>query len=105
MLKNVKLNDILFVEITVWVKRHWGGKMEIIDNRNKTLLEDLKAEITSDSKLCITAACFSVFAFQELKAELGKIEELRFIFTDSPSISHRKLCGVSSFSSSLERGH
>ena len=58
--------------------------MEIIDNRSKILLDDLKTEITSDSKLSITAACFSVFAFQELKNELQNIDGLRFIF-NSPS--------------------
>lgn len=58
--------------------------MRIIDNINKTLLDDLKAEIKNGSKVQITAACFSVYAFQELKEELDSIEEFRFIF-NSPS--------------------
>jgi len=58
--------------------------MEFIDNKNKTLLDDLQVEIKSGSKIYITAACFSVYAFQQLKQELCQIDELRFIF-NSPS--------------------
>ena len=55
--------------------------MEIIDNVNKTLKEDLKIEIHKDSKVSIAAACFSIYAFAELKKELKNADELRFIFT------------------------
>ncbi len=34
-----------------------------------------------DSKLSIAAACFSIYAFKELKAQLTAIDKLRFIFT------------------------
>lgn len=64
--------------------------MELIDNRNKILKEDLKTEIHKDSKLSIAAACFSIYAFQELKKELSSIDELRFIFT-SPTFVKEKL--------------
>ena len=63
--------------------------MEIIDNVNKTLKDDLKIEIKDGSKLSIAAACFSIYAFQELKDELKKIDELRFIFT-SPTFTTEK---------------
>lgn len=63
--------------------------MEFIDNVNKTLKEDLKAEIKDGSKLSIAAACFSIYAFQELKSELANIDELRFIFT-SPTFTTEK---------------
>lgn len=55
--------------------------MELIDNLNKTLRDDLSNEITNGSKISIAAACFSIYAFQELKKELQNIDELRFIFT------------------------
>ena len=55
--------------------------MELIDNTSKTLRDDLKVEIKPGSRLSIAAACFSIYAFQELKKELSGIEELRFIFT------------------------
>ena len=57
--------------------------MELIDNVNKTLRDDLRREIGSGSKVSIAAACFSIYAFQELKDQLKAIEELRFIFTSS----------------------
>ena len=55
--------------------------MEIIDNVNKTLKEDLTTEIHKGSKVSIAAACFSIYAFAELKKELKNVDELRFIFT------------------------
>lgn len=64
--------------------------MELINNINKTLGEDLKQTIQSGSKLSIAAACFSMYAFQELKDELLKIDDLRFIFT-SPTFTAEKV--------------
>ena len=64
--------------------------MELIDNRNKILKEDLSNELKNGSKLSIAAACFSIYAFQELKKELSDIDELRFIFT-SPTFIKEKL--------------
>lgn len=58
--------------------------MEIIDNVNKTLRDDMLVTLRSGSKVAIAASCFSIYAFQELKEQLGEIDELRFIFT-SPS--------------------
>ena len=55
--------------------------MELIDNTTKTLKDDLSVEIHKGSKLSIAAACFSIYAFQELKKQLTSIDELRFIFT------------------------
>ena len=63
--------------------------MEIIDNINKTLKDDLKVELKEGSKLSIAAACFSIYAFQELKEELKKIKELRFIFTSPTFITEK----------------
>lgn len=63
--------------------------MDLIDNINKTLKEDLSAEIKHGSKISIAAACFSIYAFQELKKELQDIDELRFIFT-SPTFTTEK---------------
>lgn len=63
--------------------------MELIDNRNRTLKDDLTTEIHKGSRLSIAAACFSIYAFQELKKELSGIDELRFIFT-SPTFVKEK---------------
>lgn len=63
--------------------------MEIINNINKTLRDDLSVEIKQDSKLSIAAACFSIYAFQELKSELKDIDELRFIFTSPTFVTEK----------------
>ena len=63
--------------------------MELINNINKTLRDDLTAQIQSGSRLSIAASCFSIYAFQELKEALKDIKELRFIFT-SPTFTTEK---------------
>ena len=63
--------------------------MEIINNITHTLKDDLSVEIKDGSKLSIAAACFSIYAFQELKKQLTDIDELRFIFT-SPTFIKEK---------------
>ena len=63
--------------------------MELIDNTSKTLRDDLAVEIKQGSKLSIAAACFSIYAFQELKKELKGIDELRFIFTSPTFITEK----------------
>lgn len=63
--------------------------MELIDNTSKTLRDDLAAEIKKGSKLSIAAACFSIYAFQELKEELQGIDELRFIFTSPTFVTEK----------------
>ena len=68
--------------------------MELIDNKNKVLLDDLAVEIKKGSRLSIAAACFSIYAFQALKAQLANIDELRFIFT-APTFSTEKTQKVS----------
>lgn len=60
--------------------------MELIDNKNKTLRDDLAVEIKKGSKLSIAAACFSIYAFQELQRQLANVDEFRFIFT-APTFS------------------
>ncbi len=63
--------------------------MELINNTSKTLRDDLSVEIKQGSKLSIAAACFSIYAFEELKKELKGLDELRFIFT-SPTFTTEK---------------
>ena len=63
--------------------------MELIDNISKTLRDDLATEINKGSKVSIAAACFSIYAFQELKNQLKDIDELRFIFTSPAFITEK----------------
>lgn len=63
--------------------------MELIDNVNKTLRDDLRVELKTGSSVSIAAACFSIYAFEELKKELRNIDELRFIFTSPTFVTER----------------
>lgn len=49
----------------------------------------MAAVIKKDSKISIAAACFSMYAYKELKKQLDMIEECRFIFT-SPTFVKEK---------------
>lgn len=55
--------------------------MKLIDNINHRLGDDLKQSIRKGSKMSIAAGSFSIYAFEALKKELGKIDELRFVFS------------------------
>jgi SNF2 family DNA or RNA helicase len=63
--------------------------MELINNTTKTLKDDLSSEIKQGSKVSIAAACFSIYAFQELKKQLSQIDELRFIFTSPTFVTEK----------------
>ncbi|MBE6268998.1 MAG: ATP-dependent helicase, partial [Bacteroidales bacterium] len=63
--------------------------MELIDNINKTLKGDFVTELRSGSKVAIAASCFSIYAFEELKAQLKDIDELRFIFTSPTFVTEK----------------
>lgn len=63
--------------------------MELIDNVKTILRDDLAKEIHEGSKLSIAAACFSIYAYRELKQELESIYELRFIFTSPTFITEK----------------
>lgn len=63
--------------------------MELFDNVTKIIRDDMAAVIKKDSKISIAAACFSMYAYKELKKQLDMIEECRFIFT-SPTFVKEK---------------
>ena len=58
-----------------------GFSMRIINNITDTVLEDLQETIKKGSKVSIAAACFSMYAYNELRKELEGVDEFRFIFT------------------------
>ena len=64
--------------------------VEFIDNIQKTLGQSMKEELRPSSKVSIAAACFSIYAYQELQNELKNIDEFRFIFT-SPTFLAEKV--------------
>lgn len=63
--------------------------MKILDNVNNTVRDDLRVEMKRGSKVSTAAACFSMYAYQELRKQLESVEEFRFIFT-SPTFVKEK---------------
>lgn len=63
--------------------------MKLIDNLSEKLVDDLRVTMQRDSRVSIAAACFSFYAYEELKAQLENIDELRFLFT-SPTFLQEK---------------
>jgi SNF2 family DNA or RNA helicase len=60
--------------------------MEIFDNVSRIVKDDLKTVIKEDSRISIAAACFSIYAYKELREQFEHVDELRFIFT-SPTFT------------------
>ena len=55
--------------------------IKVINNITDTLRDDMASTITKGSRVSISAACFSMYAYKELKKQLESVEECRFIFT------------------------
>ncbi len=55
--------------------------VKIFDNINDIVRDDMISTINRGSKISIAAACFSIYAYKELKEQLEEIDECRFIFT------------------------
>ena len=55
--------------------------VKIFDNINDIVRDDMISTINRGSKISIAAACFSIYAYKELKKQLEQIDECRFIFT------------------------
>ncbi len=54
---------------------------KVFNNTTKIVRDDMIATIRRGSKISIAAACFSIYAYQELKKQLESVEGFRFIFT------------------------
>ncbi len=63
--------------------------MEVFDNVSRIVRDDLVATIKPHSRVSIAAACFSIYAYQELKKQLGSIDECRFIFTSPTFVTEK----------------
>ncbi len=55
--------------------------MQVIDNISNLLGDDLRTVLKRRTRLKIAAPCFSIYAFEALKRELGRVESVEFIFT------------------------
>lgn len=63
--------------------------MKIFNNVTDIVRDDMAKTITKGSKVSIAAACFSMYAYNELKKQLEGVDEFRFIFT-SPTFTKEK---------------
>ncbi|MCD8146356.1 MAG: SNF2-related protein [Clostridiales bacterium] len=55
--------------------------MKIFDNIQNIVKDDMTKEIVKGSRVSVAAACFSMYAYAELKKQLETVDEFRFIFT------------------------
>lgn len=63
--------------------------MKVFNNVTDIVRDDMASTIKKGSKVSIAAACFSMYAYNELKKQLEGVDELRFIFT-SPTFIKEK---------------
>ena len=63
--------------------------MQILDNINSTVRDDLIQVVHKGSKVSIAAACFSIYAYKELKKQLENVDKLQFIFTSPTFITEK----------------
>lgn len=63
--------------------------MKIFDNISEIVRDDMADTIKKGSKVSVAAACFSMYAYKELKKQLEGVENFRFIFT-SPTFTTEK---------------
>ena len=64
-------------------------EVKTFNNKSNIVRDDLVNTITKGSKVSVAAACFSMYAYRELKGQLESIEECRFIFTEPTFIKDK----------------
>ena len=62
---------------------------KVINNISERVIDDLHLKLSEGSAMSIAAASFSIYAFEALKDELEKVDELRFIFTSPTFIKDK----------------
>ena len=55
--------------------------VKVINNITETVKDDLVMTLKKGSKVSVAAACFSMYAYKELKKQMEGVDEFRFIFT------------------------
>ncbi|MDD2215742.1 MAG: SNF2-related protein, partial [Eubacteriales bacterium] len=55
---------------------------KVLDNKKNKVVDELKSELRKGSRLSVISAYFTIYAYAELKKELSKIDNMRFIFTE-----------------------
>ena len=62
---------------------------KLINNITERMVDDLRQRLSAQSHVSIAAASFSIYAYEALKTELEKIDELRLIFTSPTFIKDK----------------
>ena len=75
--------------LEVYGKEMMQMEVKVFDNITEIVRDDMVSSISKGSKVSIAAACFSMYAYKELKKQLESVEECRFIFT-SPTFVKEK---------------
>ena len=63
--------------------------VKVINNITETVKDDLVMTLKKGSKVSVAAACFSMYAYKELKKQMEGVDEFRFIFT-APTFTTEK---------------
>ena len=63
---------------------------KVLDNKTNFVYTELKESIKKGSKLSVISALFSMYAYDALKKDLDKIDNMRFIYTKPSFIRDEK---------------
>lgn len=80
--------------------------MEFLDNKTRgRVIDKLKDDLKSGTKVSIISAYFTIYAYEHLRKELGKIESLKLLFSEPTFIKEKKdINREFKLSGSYERG-
>lgn len=65
------------------------SEVKVLNNINQIVRDDMESTIKKGSKISIAASCFSMYTYKELKKQLEKIDECRFIFTSPTFVTDK----------------
>lgn len=71
------------------VKEMESMEVKVFDNVTEIVRDDMASTISKGSKVSIAAACFSMYAYKELKKQLESVDECRFIFTSPTFVTEK----------------
>lgn len=63
--------------------------MKVFDNVTNIVRDDMEKTIKRNSKVSVATACFSIYAYSELKKQLESIDEFHFIFTSPTFVTEK----------------
>ena len=64
-------------------------EVKVFDNVTEIVRDDMVSTIRKGSKVSIAAACFSMYAYKELKKQLESVDEFRFVFTSPTFVTEK----------------